>query len=254
LKRDGGYTPLRFIKMLLGLKGSTSTVAVYVETGRFPLHLKFKVSLVKYFIRLQNMDGNKIVKIVFNMLKELTNFGFKVWTSNVKEILEEYNMDNFYNLNMFTVEQETMCIRMLKERVYERYIAICMKMSSKATGLRSYVKFKYDYGFEQYLLKIRDFKPRKIMSKFRLSSHNLQIEKGRHSYPKVLVDRRLCLKCNSGQIEDEFHVLVQCQFYENERCILFSQLNKNKCNIMSIASDEDKFICFLCVCVFVQVF
>jgi hypothetical protein len=44
------------------------------------------------------------------MLEKLTNVGFKVWTSDVREICEKYNMDIFYNLKMFTFEQERICV------------------------------------------------------------------------------------------------------------------------------------------------
>ena len=41
----------------------------------------------------------------------------------------------------------------LKERVYEKDIAIYMEVLGNSTGLRIYFKFKYEYGF--YLLEIR---------------------------------------------------------------------------------------------------
>ena len=47
--------------------------------------------------------------------------------------------------------------------------------------LRSYIKFKTDFRLESYLLIIKDNKLRKLLSKFRLSSNNLQVELGRHT-------------------------------------------------------------------------
>ena len=58
-----------------------------------------------------------------------------------------------------------------------------------------------------------------FISKFRLSSHCLAIETGRHK--KVPRDQRFCKICNSGDIEDEYHFIFKCQLYQNEREKLF---------------------------------
>ena len=46
------------------------------------------------------------------------------------------------------------------------------------------------------------------MSKFRFSSHNLNdIEKGRHSHPKIPIEKIICK--TRGSIEDEKHILLR---------------------------------------------
>ena len=59
------------------------------------------------------------------------------------------------------------------------------------------------------------------MSKFRLSSHNLNIEKGRHQHPKLPVEKRICNVCDHGSVEDEEHFILHCPFYQEERIHLF---------------------------------
>jgi len=44
-----------------------------------------------------------------------------------------------------------------------------------------------------------------------LSSHQLQIEKGR--YNNTLRSERLCLYCNLHEVEDEFHFVLICPKY-----------------------------------------
>jgi hypothetical protein len=46
------------------------------------------------------------------------------------------------------------------------------------------------------------------LTKLRLSSHSLLIEKGRYFRPKIKRENRLCSQCN--QIEDEQHFLIHC--------------------------------------------
>ena len=47
------------------------------------------------------------------------------------------------------------------------------------------------------------------IAKFRLSSHNLRIETGRHMRPVTSVDQRKCLNCNTDNVEDERHFLLK---------------------------------------------
>ena len=77
---------------------------------------------------------------------------------------------------------------------------------------------------EPYLLLILDFKICKQLTRFRLSNHVLQIEKGHHTKPKTPVVDRPCKLCNSNQIEDEFHFLCVCNVYSDLRETFFVKL------------------------------
>ena len=83
---------------------------------------------------------------------------------------------------------------------------------------------KDSWFVKPYLNSVRNFDVRKCLTKFRLSSHSLQIETGRHVNPKVPVEKRICKMCQSGLIEDEQHFLLHCTFYTNERIIFLSKV------------------------------
>ena len=51
------------------------------------------------------------------------------------------------------------------------------------------------------------------ITKIRLSSHSLYVERGR--WLKIQKDKRVCIICNV--IEDEYHCLVECPRFINER-------------------------------------
>ena len=48
-----------------------------------------------------------------------------------------------------------------------------------------------------------------LLTRFRTGSHNLRIETGRHCYPKISRERRLCT-CDDG-IQTISHVLLHCR-------------------------------------------
>ena len=60
-----------------------------------------------------------------------------------------------------------------------------------------------------YLYKIHIPANRKAMTRLRLSSHKLMIERGR--LLNILSKDRLCTLCN--KLEDEFHVICECPRY-----------------------------------------
>ena len=64
-----------------------------------------------------------------------------------------------------------------------------------------------------YLYKIHILANRKAMTKLRLSSHKLMIERGR--WLNTLPKDRLCTLCN--KLEDEFHVICECPRYDTCR-------------------------------------
>ena len=80
--------------------------------------------------------------------------------------------------------------------------------------LRTYALMKTEVGLENYLQTIRNVGIRTQFTKFRISDHNLEIEKGRHR--GLSSDERLCPFCKY-KVEDEIHFLLECPIYKDLR-------------------------------------
>ena len=78
--------------------------------------------------------------------------------------------------------------------------------------LEFYSSQKNAFTIEKYL-DLPNFKDRQIISKFRCSDHQLDIERGRYS--GILRTERICKLCTSNLIENEEHFLVECCFYDH---------------------------------------
>ena len=87
--------------------------------------------------------------------------------------------------------------------------------------LRTYKYFKSDFSYEPYL-NIEIAKYRIDLCRLRTSSHQLEIETGRYTTPKLPADRRVCKQCTENVTEDEIHFLISCNKHENLRNKLFS--------------------------------
>ena len=88
--------------------------------------------------------------------------------------------------------------------------------------------YKEDFRIEPYLLLNIPRRLRRYIAKFRTSSTNLEIEKGRHN--GVVRENRfckLCVKDNVYKVEDEYHMLLECKTYEELRTIYLEQTETN---------------------------
>ena len=66
---------------------------------------------------------------------------------------------------------------------------------------------------------------RTALSICRTSSHNLEVERGRHTNTVTPLERRLCLMCH--EIEDRINFTSRCQMYKTGRLDLFTKV-RNK--------------------------
>ena len=68
---------------------------------------------------------------------------------------------------------------------------------------------------EQYLDSITERKYKIALCRFRLSSHKLEIERGR--YFNIPREERKCKLCHTNFVENEYHFLLVCPLYRELR-------------------------------------
>ena len=101
-----------------------------------------------------------------------------------------------------------------------------------------------DIFVKKYLSMVKNHKHRIALSRLRLSSHCLQIEKGRQRKPPLPRLERKCPFC-LDVIEDESHFVLKCPLYDQERRSLLQSVITNSGNFENIPSDTQKFIFIL---------
>lgn len=111
------------------------------------------------------------------------------------------------------------------------------KINTNHSKLRTYGEFKTVPGLEPYLLHPMKIQYRTNFSKFRLSNHALQIEKGRHS--NIARNQRFCPFCLTS-VETEQHFLLHCRKYDMGREKLFRELAVTVPRISHL-SEKEKF-------------
>ena len=209
----------KFCRYILQVRKSTNLTGLYGELGRTPMLIGRKLCMIRYWIKILKADDDFVPKKIYSMLKDDAdnnkNYHGLNWASQIKSILCGIG------LNYFWIQQAEIEIpfNVLKTKILDIYKQTWYTEINNSNRLSAYARFKHDFMCEKYLDFISDKKYRVALSKFRLSSHDLEIERGRH----VNTNRsdRLCRFCNGTYIENEYHFLLVCPLYRDLRIKYF---------------------------------
>ena len=218
----------QFIKRLIGCNVQTSSIMARSEVGARPLLLN-------------------IIKRVINYTKSLIQRPLSTVYTAYRFESENDIQPNFctflnkYNFNCANIHEKSKYeIAKICSDSYGRLWWDLINESPKAI---SFVKFKRTIIYEKYLDKIINPKYKTALSRFRMSNHNLLIEKGRYVRPRLDRNERKCFNCKD-EIEDEYHFIIKCPLYTNERRDLIG-LSENMYKNFNSLSDEQKFVFIL---------
>ena len=227
---------LWFLRTILGIKQTSSNSITLGECGSYPPSVTTKANAIIYLKRIETLPSESLLKKSFIEMKKLHELGFQTWYGRVCELARENNINIETNYSKSD-------IKLAVKKQFQ--IDWSKKFSDLDTnpGLRTYVDLKTNFTIAPYLCLVDDFKFRNAISKLRSSSHNLEIERGRHTRPRTPITDRLCLKCEV--LEDEVHFLTSCDLFTTERDILFSRITTMFPDFQTLANHE-KFIFMLC--------
>jgi hypothetical protein len=204
---------LKFCKRLLGVRQNVNSNSVYGELARYPLYISRYVRIIRYWCKLLQ-SNNSLIKVLYMQGHNDCENGCKNWVYNVKTLLNSYGFGYmFYDAEVIGVRGFP---ELFKQRVIESFIQQWHVAIENSPILDTYKHFKSNFDYEEYL-DILPFSARCALSKIRLSSHSLRIQTGRFGQNRLARHERLCLCCNSGDIEDEYHFICICKMFDNLR-------------------------------------
>ncbi|CAC5379663.1 unnamed protein product [Mytilus coruscus] len=166
-----------------------------------------------------NFDNNHLGLVIYvkrfipGRLEEKSSWDYRVLQlarkySRIQNVEDEINMSNVWD-SIQTFEKESWYHEVWND-----------KNNVNGNKLRFYRLFKTCIGTEPYVKVVNNRCHRCILSLFRAGSLQLKVETGRYARPPEPLQDRLCIFCDSGQIEDEKHILFNCCFYSDIRHVL----------------------------------
>lgn len=222
-------------RYFLGTTKNASNIATRGDMGWVSCAVKQKLETIRLWCRLKQMPENRLSAIVH---KWSFNIG-KSWEKTMLSFIAEYNLET---VMLVTLPDKRACLSLARLNITDvenaKWREKLMNDGTDQNGnkLRTYRKYKTTFEVEHYVKTNMSRGQRKAIAKFRSCNLPLEIEKGRYTRPKTPVTERICKYCDSHNIEDETHFLINCSFYDDIRYGLFqlsSQINPSFANLTS---------------------
>ena len=171
--------------------------------------------MIRYWIKILPSRDNCIPKKIYSMLKDDVDnnrtYNGLNWAFQIKNILDRLGLSNIW------IHQTDIDIpfNLIKQRIFDTYKQSWYSSINNSNRLEMYARYKHDFEMEKYLDFITEKKYKIALTQFRLSSHDLAIERGR--YENLNRRERVCKLCNGNLVENEYHLLLVCPFYRELR-------------------------------------
>jgi hypothetical protein len=198
-------------KKFLGVGNKTTTVAVLGECGRFPIFVMNAFRCINYWCKVLHMSNHRYPNKCYKMLHILDSRGHLTWASHIKNLLFNFGFGIVW-ITQDIGSQENFLISFtnrLKDVARQEWFADVCSFDKLCT----YREFKTLLNPEKYLFSVEMLSHRKALNRLRCLSHSLLIliEVGRRQ--NIDRESRICVLCDSNDIEDEFHFVLNCNFF-----------------------------------------
>eukprot|EP00745_Piridium_sociabile_P040709 TRINITY_DN7896_c0_g1_i1.p1 TRINITY_DN7896_c0_g1~~TRINITY_DN7896_c0_g1_i1.p1 ORF type:complete len:546 (-),score=34.17 TRINITY_DN7896_c0_g1_i1:81-1496(-) len=199
------------IKRLLNVSIKTPSALVYCESGRYPLYIQTSTACIRYWLKLTQMEENRIPKKSYKMLYTLHCNGKKNWVTKICYTLNRYGFG--YVWDNQGVDNVRIFLSLFKQRLFDCYVQdLDSKLLSKER-FQLYSTFRQLQGIPNYLSVIKNPSLRKHLTRIRLGVSQLEPHKSRYSKTK---DKTYCPFCPNVD-ESELHFILVCPRYQNLR-------------------------------------
>ena len=251
---------LSFLRWALGVHRKASIIGCWGETGRYPLIYQSIKLTLKYYQRVDKMKPGSIVHAALQEQKHMN----LPWYQNIESLLK---LDEIFHLDHVTAfkflhgdndsetkttnapkhsQEDLTCFK--NHKIIKPLPSKKFRLEIILKNLKDHFKLSWDYEKktstklslfygtikthfekEQYLDLVTNASYRFRTSRLRISAHDLEIEYGR--YKNIPREQRICKWCkltlNENRIENEHHLLFECDLYASLRSKLIQSIQKS---------------------------
>ena len=194
--------------------------------------------ILSYWIRLISLPRSCYLRIVYNSLASLDFICETNRCSHIRSLLFRANHRDVWENHR--VENANRLIKQLKICLINTYKVDWSIKARNSIKLRAYIKFKFEHSLEEYLFYIPDTRWMKALSGLRMSTHVLEIERGRHVKPQKLpLEQCICQRCTSNSVGDEIHFLITCSYLATQRTSFLAENKLLSSEFDSLSNDDN---------------
>ncbi|MEW8548531.1 MAG: reverse transcriptase family protein [Candidatus Thiodiazotropha sp.] len=219
---------LDFLRKITHTRKSTPKYMLYAELGRYPIDLVIKQRTISYWTRLVTGKKSKLTyQLYLYMLN--SNYQFK-WPNFVQLILNNCGLNYLWLQQFYNLPKNV--ANLVKINLKDQYIQNWHSQLQNSSKGKNYNLFKNDIGLESYITILHGSSLFN-MFRFRTSNHNLPVETGR--WENIILADRKCQLCQKNDIGDEFHYLLICPYFNDERKKSINQYFFKRPNILKFS-------------------
>jgi hypothetical protein len=202
------------LKMFLSVKSRTPNDLVLKELKRYSITVNSVVRCIRYWLKLLEMDNDRIPKKAYKMLFKLDEMGKRNWATKVRECLFQMGY-GFVWLNQ-GVAHKNCFIKALKQRLIDCNWQSCNEHIENSNRFDMYRLFCSENALNLpvYLQLDIDLHIKWMMTKLRFGISELNVHRLRYANNRE--DDTLCPLCKTGK-ENEIHFLLLCPKLEKLR-------------------------------------
>lgn len=215
-----------FLRTITKTKKSTPHYMLLAELGRYPLEITVKTRMVGFWSRIVSGKVTKLSYIMYKVMRHTPNLQSK-WINHVKSIFEDSGRPDVWLNEGIGLPK---CItQQIKRTLLDQNSQLWHENLQNSTKGTNYQLFKDSIKLEQYFLTLerKNYLP---LVKFRTANHRLPVEVLR--WEGVPHRERTCHLCDALDIADEFHYLLRCNHFAEERRNLIKPYYFRRPNIL----------------------
>ena len=202
-------------RKILGVSKFTASDVIRGDLGWWTLRARRDLARLTYWERLRRLGDDRLVKRIYDLgrVEYCRGNNPRSWCKDTEAIMAKYGLTSEWKTEI-TECQGTQWRKQLKNLIQQKEEIEWKERMIKKSKLRNYRRFKTRLEEEEYI-KVEPRDLRRTITSLRSGTNQLRVERGR--WKKEVLEDRICLVCDKGQIEDEEHFLVSCPAYDFER-------------------------------------
>ena len=223
----------RACKRYLGVSLRVPNKFVYGETGRYPLYVNSTIRCIRYWLKLQTLEQQRLPRQAYIMLRKIDEQGKLCWATHIKNILHSLGFGYVW------LQQNVGCIKsflsLFKQRLIDEFIQEWDGSVQNKDMYLNYRLFKSVFGSELYfdVVEVKCF--RNSLTKLRLGVLPIGASLFRRTLHRDL--NTPCHLCNV--LEDEDHFIFHCPLYVTERNKYIDVRHRSYVNILRNGINSD---------------
>ena len=204
----------KFIRFCLGVSKHSFNMALYGETGTYPLYVHIFKAAINFFYHVLESPVDSLLYQAFLHNTQQSNESDDTynWSFQMRSLLKYYGFEHVW-FNKDPTNKAGV-VRAFINKVKDKFRNLWKKtfhdQKNSNKKMYRYIDYKGAFGIANYVQKIQNFHIRKAITRIRICDLKLEIETLRYVKPKPERDKRICRNCDANTCEDEEHFLLSC--------------------------------------------